>query len=98
MKVEENMIEKSEDGHYFLVIKWILVFIGFIVCVILGCAITTNSFKTTYGDAFVPRYNVQVTINDIMDIVDDDELTEEAKIESIKDSIEVLDSEINKTD
>lgn len=65
-----------------------------VICSIITGFVVTKSFKETYADAFVLRYNVQIAIDDIKYAVADDTLSDEEKLISIKSSAEVLEEEI----
>lgn len=88
--------ESRKTGEKVINLNIIILAVA-ILCVI--CSIATaismsSKFEETYSNAFIPRYNVQVAIDDIKTAVDDDNLTEAERLETIRSSIEVLEEEI----
>lgn len=64
-----------------------------LIIFIAGCKMSLSSFEKTYGNALVPRKNVELTIEDVKDALNS-EMAESEKLEYIKDSIETLEAEI----
>lgn len=89
--------ERNNDVTYEWIvslIKFILLAVILLVVFILGCKITLDSFEKNYGDMFIPRKNVEVTIDDIKYAVDANDMTDAERIEYIRSSIDTLEAEI----
>lgn len=86
----------SSNVWIFTLIKGVLLALAAIIVFIAGCRITLSTFEKTYGDALVPRKNVEITISDIQYAVDTDDMSDAEKLEYIRTSIDTLEAEITK--
>lgn len=86
----------SSNAWIFTLIKGVLLALAAIIVFIAGCRITLSTFEKTYGDALVPRKNVEITISDIQYAVDTDDMSDAEKLEYIRTSIDTLEAEITK--
>lgn len=91
--VREGSVPRS-NAWVGTLIKGLLFAIVLVVVFIVGCKMTMDSFQANYGDALVPRYNVEVTIDDIKAILESD-TSDAEKLDSILSEIEVLEEEIH---
>lgn len=72
-----------------------VVFAAIILIVfIAGCNISLDAFQETYGDALVPRRNVELTIDDVKYAIDTEDMSDAERLEYIRASIETLEEEI----
>lgn len=86
----------ASNAWIFTLIKGVLLALAAIIVFIAGCRITLDTFEETYGDALVPRKNVEITISDIQYAVDTDDMSDAEKLEYISASIDTLEAEITK--
>lgn len=88
--------ERLNSTHewIFSLIKAVLFAVILLAVFIAGCNISLNSFEKTYGNALVPRKNVEITIDDIKYAIDTEEMSDSERIKYIRSSIETLEAEI----
>lgn len=86
--------EDSTHAWVITLIKGIIIALFALVIFIAGCKMSLSSFEKTYGDALVPRKNVEITIDDIQYALDAEEMSDAERLEYIRSSIDVLEAEI----
>lgn len=65
-----------------------------VICAIAGSMLVTSSFKQTYNEMFVPKYNVEIAIDDMQYVIFDDDMSDSEKLSAIEDSINTLEEEL----